>query len=99
MSLDASISHVLSTLVALKFLLPGMSSPHPPPERDEPRQAEHDAQRPSEDGCHVRCRMRVEAHILGAGMTLMGVKLTANLVPLARWTRRNGATRLAHDEA
>lgn len=47
----------------------------------------------------MRCRMRVEAHILGAGMTLMGVKLTANLVLLARWTRRNGATRLAHDEA
>ena len=99
MSLDASISPVLSTLVALKFLLPGLSSEYPPPERDEPRQAEHDAQRPTEDGCHVRRRMRVDAHILGAGMALIGVKLTANLVLLARWTRRNGATRLAHDEA
>jgi len=35
-SLDASISPVLSTLVALKFLLPGLSSEYPPPERDEP---------------------------------------------------------------
>ena len=97
MRLDASVSHVLGTLKCLLLRLP---SPHPPPKRDEPRQAEHDAQRPTEDGCDVRHRMRVDEHILGAGMTLIGVKLTANLVLLARRTRRNGATRLArHGEA
>ena len=55
MRLDASVSHVLGTLKCLLLRLP---SPHLPPDCDEPRQAEHGAQRSTEDGCDVRHRIR-----------------------------------------